>query len=194
MKHRALWPALAAALALIWAAPLTAQSTSAPPPAAEAAPPAALGQTLSPDLERAEAAPPPASSYFTGKEASEVDIFKAVGAFAIVMALLYGSLKLLRRLGSFRGPKGRSSIIELRGIQPLDSRKYLAAVEVEGRLIVLGVTPDRISPLAHWALDDSLDFSPSPPQEPENAFSLDKNSEDGPHFLDAAGQLAEERK
>jgi hypothetical protein len=32
----------------------------------------------------------------------------------------------------------------------LDSRRYLAAVEVDGRLIIVGVTPERITPIAHW--------------------------------------------
>lgn len=86
-----------------------------------------------------------------------LDMLWALGAFILVMVLLYLTLKALGRMGRFRGVKGRQSVFELRGIQPLDNRKYLAAVEVEGRLIVVGVTPDRITPVAHWFLDDEDD-------------------------------------
>ncbi|MDL2259611.1 flagellar biosynthetic protein FliO [Deltaproteobacteria bacterium OttesenSCG-928-K17] len=92
-----------------------------------------------------------------------LNVLWSIGVFGLVMALLLLTLKALGRMGRFKGAKGRGSVFELRGIQPLDSRKYLAAVEVEGRLIVVGVTPDRITPVAHWfaadSADEGLDFS-----------------------------------
>lgn len=89
------------------------------------------------------------------------DMVKAVGAFILVMVLLVLTLKGLGRLSRFRGIKGGNAVFTYRGIQALDNRKYLAAVEIEGRIIVVGVTPERITPVAHWFLnneDDGLEF------------------------------------
>jgi hypothetical protein len=36
----------------------------------------------------------------------------------------------------------------------LDSRRYLAAVEVVGRLVIIGVTPERVTSIASWQLGD----------------------------------------
>ena len=83
-----------------------------------------------------------------------IDLLKGLGAFILVLILLYLTLKALGRMSRFKGGKGRASFFQLRGIQSFDSRKYLAAVEVDGRLLVVGVTQDRIVPVAHWFLED----------------------------------------
>ena len=88
--------------------------------------------------------------FSTGYASGGLDILKALGAFALVMVLLFASLKGLSRLSRFRGTKGTNSNFVFRGTQSLDNRKYLAAVEIEGRIIVVGVTPDNIIPVAHW--------------------------------------------
>ena len=90
----------------------------------------------------------------TSMAANSWELLWALGAFILVLIILVLALKGLGRLSRFKGAKGRQPVFELRGIQPLDNRKYLAAVEVEGRFLVLGVTPDRITPLAHWFIDD----------------------------------------
>lgn len=136
--------------------------------AQEAAPPAAETGTVEDLAPPATAAPAPTAApassaakntalTSTGLPSYGLDMLWALGAFILVMVLLYLTLKAVGRMGRFRGAKGRQSVFELRGIQPLDNRKYLAAVEVEGRLIVVGVTPDRITPVAHWFLDDEDD-------------------------------------
>jgi hypothetical protein len=76
-------------------------------------------------------------------------MLKIVGAFVLVIALLLIFLKLLGRLTrgkSLGGGKGFS----LRATMTLDARRYLAAVELDGRLLVVAVSGDRISPIAHW--------------------------------------------
>ncbi|MDR2339769.1 MAG: flagellar biosynthetic protein FliO, partial [Deltaproteobacteria bacterium] len=77
---------------------------------------------------------------------------KALGAFILVIACLLIFLKLLGRFGAGRRLKGGLAFT-MKGTLPLDSRRYLAAVEVDGRLLIVGVTPERISPIAHWAED-----------------------------------------
>jgi flagellar biogenesis protein FliO len=79
---------------------------------------------------------------------------KIVGAFILVLAVLLLFLKLLGRLNRGRAVRGGKDFA-LQGTMALDSRRYLAAVEVDGRLLIIGVTHDRISPLAHWPLASS---------------------------------------
>lgn len=161
MPIKFLW-VLAFALLLSLAPAALAQPTEAP--AAEAG---TVEDIAPPPAEAPPAAPAAApSSTALGSNAPSasmglptygLDMLWALGAFILVMVLLYLALKALGRISRFRGPKGRRSVFELRGIQPLDNRKYLAAVEVEGRLIVVGVTPDRITPVAHWFVDEDED-------------------------------------
>lgn len=150
--------------------------TDPAPPASRTDRPASAGDAASSPVGSAD-------GYFPEYNSSGLDIFKAAGTFVLVMALLFLALKGLGRLSRFRGAKARDSIIELRGIQPLDNRKYLAAVEVEGHIIVVGVASDRITPLAHWAADESLDFNPGNTDlaEKKVEFSLDEIE---PHLFD----------
>jgi hypothetical protein len=57
----------------------------------------------------------------------------------------------------------------------LDSRRYLAAVELDGHLLVIGVTPDRITALANWPLedDDLKENVPKAPPRPKFAPDID---------------------
>ncbi len=137
--------------------------------------------------ESATNAPSPFVS--AGMTSHGLDMLWALGAFILVMALLFLALKGLGRLSRFRGLKGGRSAFELRGIQALDNHKYLAAVAVEGRLIVVGVTPDRITPVAHWFLDEDgredLDFQAAATLPPDPGPGLEvKLPEEEDHPLD----------
>lgn len=145
-----------AALSLILlASPVWAQTA----PAADAA-----SELLSANSADQEATPPPAqpaSDLFFPPEAPAprfgIDLLWAVGMFILVLTLLFITLKVLGRFSRFRGGRGKSQIFTMRGIMPLDSRKYLAAVEVKGQLLIVGVTPERVTPVAHWPLDSDAD-------------------------------------
>jgi flagellar biogenesis protein FliO len=100
-----------------------------------------------------EQSPVPAVSGIPGG----LDFLWAFGAFILVLIILFFVLKLLKRLSRFRGTRGRDSVFEMRGVQPLDNQKYLAAVSIDGRLLVVGVSADRITPLAHWPLKEGTD-------------------------------------
>lgn len=155
---------------------------------------------LSPTAESAPLAadetPPPVATSQSGDSPglgsglplSGFDIIWNIGVFLLVLALLYLALKALGRASRFKGLKGGRQSFTLRGIQPLDNRKYLAAVEIEGRLIVVGVSPERITPVAHWFLDeedesDALDLtsSASPHQEAGLDLKL-PDEDDSPSF------------
>lgn len=142
--------ALCLMLLALFALPLQAQE-----PATEPAAPAgeAPRASIAPSLVEAQ----PTFATGSGLPTSGLDFLWVLGVFALVMTLLLLTLKALGKMSRFKGAKGRGSVFTLRGIQPLDNRKYLAAVEVEGRLIVVGVTPDRICPVAHWFAEDSAD-------------------------------------
>lgn len=150
---------------------VTQSDLPAPPPAAAPAP--------------VPAAPKPGSALGSSSlPASIVDMGLYLGAFVLVLVILYFSLKGLSRLGRFRGGRGRS-VFELRGLQALDSRNYLAAVEIDGRMLVVGVSQDRISPLAHWYIDEEeggLDFTGArlPADEPALDLKLPEEDEDPP--------------
>jgi flagellar biogenesis protein FliO len=73
-----------------------------------------------------------------------------LGAFLLVLALLLLFLRLIGRIGKGRAKAGR--VFTLRGTMALDSRRYLAAVEIDGQLLVVGVTPDRLTALGQWPL------------------------------------------
>ncbi|MDR3134644.1 MAG: flagellar biosynthetic protein FliO [Deltaproteobacteria bacterium] len=91
-----------------------------------------------------------------------VDVIKAAGAFVLVIALLVIFLKLLAYLSKGRKLAKGGRAFTLRGTMVLDSRRYLAAFEIDGRLLVVGVTPDRLTALANWPLADEEgnDFGP----------------------------------
>ena len=126
------------------------------------------------------------------------DLLKGLGAFILVLVLLYLTLKGLGRLGRFKGRRGRDAFFELRGVQALDNRKYLAAVEADGRIIVVGVTPDRITPVAQWIAEpdeDDIDLSAAklPAEEPGLEFKLPEE-EDLPLDISVADHAERPRK
>lgn len=114
---------------------------------------------------------------------SGLGMLGALGAIILAMTLLYLVIKLLNRPRRFKSLKERKSAFELRGIQPLDDTKYLAAVQIEGRLIVVGVTADRVIPVANWLAEEEenqprLKFSPAYPGSDLGPSLDDKPMED----------------
>jgi len=131
----------------------------------------ALGKSLASGLAWAQQASPPALSGWGGAG----DLAWAGGALVLVLAVLFLFLKALRRFSRF-SKAGRGALFEMRGYHPLDNRKYLAAVAVDGRLLIIGVTPDSLVPLGQWPLleDDGqglfkLGQASGPPEEPNPA-------------------------
>ena len=121
----------------------------------------------------------------------------AGGVFVLVLAALILTLKALKRVGRFRAGRGRGAVFELRGIQALDNRKYLAAVAVDGRLLIVGVTPDRLTPLGQWPLreedaEDGLDLARVQADGPDLGFKLP--DEDAPPDISIVGPAVEPLK
>ncbi|MDR2935229.1 MAG: flagellar biosynthetic protein FliO [Candidatus Adiutrix sp.] len=141
----------------------------------------ALGTALASGWAWAQSAPVPD---FSGRGGAG-DLAWAGAALALVLAALALFLKLIQRFGRFR-KAGRAAFFEMRGYQPLDNRKYLAAVAVDGRLLIIGVTPDRLIPLGQWPLRaeeaDAAVFTldeTAPGRRPPTADEADEADEAG---------------
>ncbi|MDR2460680.1 MAG: flagellar biosynthetic protein FliO [Deltaproteobacteria bacterium] len=109
---------------------------------------------------------------------SFIGIAKIFGAFLLVIVLLWLFLKLVKRLSKGKTFVGGKEFV-MRATMALDTRRYLAAVEIDGKLLVFGVTGDRITPLAHWPvgqanLDDEFSIKDLGLEEPdENPHKYD---------------------
>jgi len=64
---------------------------------------------------------------------------------AVVIGLLYASLHVLKRLGA--GTGNAAGLIKVRGATAVGPRERVVLVDVAGKVLVLGVTPGRITPL-----------------------------------------------
>jgi flagellar biogenesis protein FliO len=84
-------------------------------------------------------------------------LLKALGAFIVVIVLLVVFLKILGLVTRGRRVGKGSKAFNLKGTMLIDSRRYLAAVEIDQHMIIVGVTPDRLSSLAQWSLADDQD-------------------------------------
>ena len=71
--------------------------------------------------------------------------FRAFGAIALVLALVC-VLAWLARRGTLRFPGSRASTpVRVEAITPLGERRSLVVVAVEGRRLLLGLTPAQVS-------------------------------------------------
>jgi flagellar protein FliO/FliZ len=75
---------------------------------------------------------------------------------AVVIVLgLVGALAWLARRGSFAGLKAAARVVSVETAVPLGERRSLVVVAVEGRRLLLGLTPGQISLVT--------ELSPTPP-------------------------------
>jgi hypothetical protein len=142
-------------LALAFPALALAQE-SQPPPG-----PAFLGAPIDNPISDNIKQPAPPEPAFLGNGPGFKDLAWSGVALGLVLAALVLVLKAVKRIGRFK--PGRGALFEMRGYQPLDNRKYLAAVAVDGRMLIIGVTPDRLVPLGQWPLQDEGLFPPDGP-------------------------------
>lgn len=75
-------------------------------------------------------------------------------AVLIVLALV-GALAWLARRGTFAGLKAANRVVSVETAVPLGERRSLVVVAVEGRRLLLGLTPGQISIVT--------ELSPAPP-------------------------------
>lgn len=81
-------------------------------------------------------------------------LLRMFGAFAVVIALLAGTLWLLKRgAGVRRNTKG----FAIEAALPLGDRRSLAIVTVEGRRLLLGLAPNHVSLVTELSASASFD-------------------------------------
>ena len=83
---------------------------------------------------------------------------------AVVIGLLYASQHVLKRLGA--GTGNAAGLIKVRGAAAVGPRERVVLVDVAGKVLVLGVTPGRITPL-HTL--DAADLPGAPDDTPPPA-------------------------
>ncbi|MDD3328129.1 MAG: flagellar biosynthetic protein FliO [Zoogloea sp.] len=82
---------------------------------------------------------------------------------AVVIGLLYASLHVLKRLGA--GTGNAAGLLKVRGATAVGPRERVVLVDVAGKVLVLGVTPGRITAL-HTLDAADLPGTPDAPQPP----------------------------
>jgi flagellar protein FliO/FliZ len=100
---------------------------------------------------------------------------------ALIIGLLIGSLHLLKRLGA--GQAGKAGLLKVRGATAVGPRERVVLVEVADKVLVLGVSPGRITAL-HTL--DAIDLPTAPGDTPSPAAG-------GPDFQAWLKQTLERR-
>jgi flagellar protein FliO/FliZ len=98
------------------------------------------------------------------------DLFRMIGSFALVLALMAALLWALRRLQSRMHSQNsgrRLQIIESLSIGP---RQKIALVRVGDHEVMVGITASQISALAQWT-DKTTTKATAPPSSLQNELS-----------------------
>lgn len=99
----------------------------------------------------AETAPPELGS----------SLVQLVGGLAVVVALLLGTLWLIKRLSS---PRGAAAGLKVLGAAPVGPRERVVLVELADQVLVLGVTPASVNTLHTLPLETFRAHSPEASQ------------------------------
>lgn len=99
----------------------------------------------------AETAPPELGS----------SLVQLVGGLAVVVALLLGTLWLIKRLSS---PRGAAAGLKVLGAAPVGPRERVVLVELADQVLVLGVTPTSVNTLHTLPLETFRAHSPATSQ------------------------------
>ena len=104
---------------------------------------------------------------------TSLGIAQYIGSFALVVALLVGLLWALKRLQGSQAFARREQRLRVVESLSLGARMKVALVRVDGREVLVGVTPAQITPLGSWrAAGDAPSAGPADvmasgfPQEP----------------------------
>ena len=91
-----------------------------------------------------------------------VDLFRMIGSFALVLAIMAALLWALRKLQSrlnSQNPGRRMQVIESLSVGP---RQKFALLRVGEHEVLVGITPTQMTSLAQWPASTSSQFSSTP--------------------------------
>ena len=100
---------------------------------------------------------------------ASADLFRMLGSFALVLAIMAALLWALRKLQSrMNSPNSgrRLNVIESLSVGP---RQKFALLRVGQHEVLVGITPTQMTALAHWpegADQAAVQLPPSPPSPP----------------------------
>lgn len=176
----------AATLASVLGAPGSPAAAPEPQPVNEAsAPPESLNQQIWSDGQGRETKAFNLASKPKGGANLSWEMAKAALALVFVVALIIFGFKALARFGPRGGLRGGKGYFKLTATMALDNKKYLVAIEVAGRQLILGVTPERVNLLQAWPLVDFSELEesrglnlkePGETEVPESPASEEKNN------------------
>lgn len=89
------------------------------------------------------------------------------GGLAVVIALLLGSLWLIKRLS---GPRGTASGLKVLGAAPVGTRERVVLVELADKVLVLGVTQNSVNTLHTLDAEEFRKHGGTPPQSSQPGF------------------------
>ncbi|MDX5362858.1 MAG: flagellar biosynthetic protein FliO [Pseudazoarcus pumilus] len=94
-------------------------------------------------------------------------LIQLVGGLAVVVALLLGSLWLIKRLS---GPRGAASGLKVLGAASVGTRERVVLVELADKVLVLGVTQNSVNTLHTLDAEEFRKNAGTPPQAPAASF------------------------
>ncbi|WP_228151579.1 flagellar biosynthetic protein FliO [Pseudazoarcus pumilus] len=87
-------------------------------------------------------------------------LVQMVGGLAVVVALLLGSLWLIKRLS---GPRGAATGLKVLGAAPVGPRERVVLVELADQILVLGVTQGSVNTLHTLPAEEFRRHAPDAP-------------------------------
>lgn len=94
-------------------------------------------------------------------------LIQLVGGLVVVVALLLGSLWLIKRLS---GPRGAASGLKVLGAASVGTRERVVLVELGDKVLVLGVTQNSVNTLHTLDTEEFRKNAAPPPQAPATSF------------------------
>jgi flagellar biosynthetic protein FliO len=86
---------------------------------------------------------------------SATDLLRMLGSMALVLAAMAALLWALRRMQSKVGIRGGGRRLDLIETLSLNARHKLALVSVDGRAVLVGISPAQVTALAQWPAADA---------------------------------------
>ena len=108
---------------------------------------------------------------------SFLDVVKAFIPLVIIVCLLYGVLIFIKKFGApFKGNKPGSVPIKVLSSQMIMPKKFISVIEVEDKLLVLGVSEGSITLLKELENSDKTFDSPITPKSENNFLDILKKN------------------
>jgi flagellar biogenesis protein FliO len=93
---------------------------------------------------------------------SGMELFRFIASTALVLALLGALLYLMKRMQHKIGLTSSGKKMQLTETLSLSTRHKVACIQMDGRTILIGVSPTQLNCLAHWKNDTNPTHAENP--------------------------------